>query len=73
MLGSSYWQYSLIYHSLQLDLLLHAVMCSSDFLVLFCVTNIIRKLDEDEKGGIFSVTLFKRAVCEFKAKALESK
>ncbi|KAM8736605.1 V-type proton ATPase subunit C 1-B [Acanthopagrus schlegelii] len=39
----------------------------------FVVPRSSRKLDEDEKGGIFSVTLFKRAVCEFKAKALESK
>ncbi|XP_030299208.1 V-type proton ATPase subunit C 1-B isoform X2 [Sparus aurata] len=39
----------------------------------FVVPRSSRKLYEDEKGGIFSVTLFKRAVCEFKAKALESK
>lgn len=32
-----------------------------------------RKLYEDNEGSIFSVTLFKRAVCEFKAKAKESK
>uniref|UniRef100_A0A3B5B8P5 V-type proton ATPase subunit C n=1 Tax=Stegastes partitus TaxID=144197 RepID=A0A3B5B8P5_9TELE len=30
------------------------------------------KLLEDGEGGIFSVTLFKRAVCKFKAKAHES-
>nr|XP_046269083.1 V-type proton ATPase subunit C 1-B [Scatophagus argus] len=32
-----------------------------------------RKLYENEEGGIFSVTLFKRVVCKFKAKAQESK
>ncbi|XP_068194987.1 V-type proton ATPase subunit C 1-B-like isoform X2 [Antennarius striatus] len=30
-----------------------------------------RKLSEDEEGGIFSVTLFKKAVTEFKVKAKE--
>uniref|UniRef100_A0A3Q3CST0 V-type proton ATPase subunit C n=1 Tax=Haplochromis burtoni TaxID=8153 RepID=A0A3Q3CST0_HAPBU len=30
------------------------------------------KLYENGEGGVFSVTLFKRAVCEFKAKAQES-
>ncbi|XP_069016570.1 V-type proton ATPase subunit C 1-B-like [Embiotoca jacksoni] len=39
----------------------------------FVVPRSSRKLHEDKEGGIFSVTLFKRAVCEFKAKALESK
>lgn len=33
----------------------------------------IRKLYEDSEGGVFSVTLFKRAVCAFKAKAQESR
>lgn len=39
-------------------------------LVILCF---IRKLLEDEEGGIFAVTLFKRAVCDFKAKAQENK
>ncbi|XP_042244246.1 V-type proton ATPase subunit C 1-B isoform X3 [Thunnus maccoyii] len=39
----------------------------------FVVPRSSRKLYEDKEGGIFSVTLFKRAVCEFKAKAHESK
>ncbi|XP_074548632.1 V-type proton ATPase subunit C 1-B-like [Halichoeres trimaculatus] len=39
----------------------------------FVVPRSSRKLYEDEGEGLFSVTLFKRAVCEFKAKALESK
>uniref|UniRef100_UPI0037E80DE9 V-type proton ATPase subunit C 1-B n=1 Tax=Semicossyphus pulcher TaxID=241346 RepID=UPI0037E80DE9 len=39
----------------------------------FVVPRSSRKLHEDGEGGIFSVTLFKRAVCEFKAKAQESK
>ncbi|XP_010767102.1 V-type proton ATPase subunit C 2-like [Notothenia coriiceps] len=39
----------------------------------FVVPRSSRKLHEDEEGGVFSVTLFKRAVCEFKAKAQESK
>ncbi|XP_038584026.1 V-type proton ATPase subunit C 1-B [Micropterus salmoides] len=39
----------------------------------FVVPRSSRKLYEDGEGGIFSVTLFKRAVCEFKAKAQESK
>ncbi|CAJ1074094.1 V-type proton ATPase subunit C 1-B [Xyrichtys novacula] len=39
----------------------------------FVVPRSSRKLYEDKEGGIFSVTLFKRAVCEFKAKAQESK
>ncbi|XP_044021856.1 V-type proton ATPase subunit C 1-B isoform X1 [Siniperca chuatsi] len=39
----------------------------------FVVPRSSRKLYEDEEGGVFSVTLFKRAVCEFKAKAQESK
>ncbi|XP_044021857.1 V-type proton ATPase subunit C 1-B isoform X2 [Siniperca chuatsi] len=38
----------------------------------FVVPRSSRKLYEDEEGGVFSVTLFKRAVCEFKAKAQES-
>ncbi|XP_062296464.1 V-type proton ATPase subunit C 1-B [Scomber scombrus] len=39
----------------------------------FVVPRSSRKLYEDAEGGVFSVTLFKRAVCEFKAKAHESK
>ncbi|KAK5857097.1 hypothetical protein PBY51_010363 [Eleginops maclovinus] len=39
----------------------------------FVVPRSSRKLYEDGQGGIFSVTLFKRAVCEFKAKAQGSK
>ncbi|XP_041669168.1 V-type proton ATPase subunit C 1-B-like [Cheilinus undulatus] len=39
----------------------------------FVVPRSSRKLYEDAEGGIFSVTLFKRAVSEFKAKAQESK
>ncbi|XP_049452882.1 V-type proton ATPase subunit C 1-B [Epinephelus fuscoguttatus] len=39
----------------------------------FVVPRSSRKLFEDGEGGVFSVTLFKRAVCEFKAKAKESK
>ncbi|XP_053191170.1 V-type proton ATPase subunit C 1-B [Scomber japonicus] len=39
----------------------------------FVVPRSSRKLFEDAEGGVFSVTLFKRAVCEFKAKAHESK
>uniref|UniRef100_A0A3B5AYB8 V-type proton ATPase subunit C n=1 Tax=Stegastes partitus TaxID=144197 RepID=A0A3B5AYB8_9TELE len=39
----------------------------------FVVPRSSRKLLEDGEGGIFSVTLFKRAVCKFKAKAHESK
>ncbi|XP_042357248.1 V-type proton ATPase subunit C 1-B [Plectropomus leopardus] len=39
----------------------------------FVVPRSSRKLYEDGEGGVFSVTLFKRAVCEFKAKAQESK
>ncbi|XP_023129969.2 V-type proton ATPase subunit C 1-B isoform X2 [Amphiprion ocellaris] len=39
----------------------------------FVVPRSSRKLFEDGEGGIFSVTLFKRAVCKFKAKAQESK
>ncbi|XP_059209685.1 V-type proton ATPase subunit C 1-B [Centropristis striata] len=39
----------------------------------FVVPRSSRKLYEDTEGGLFSVTLFKRAVCEFKAKAQESK
>uniref|UniRef100_A0A672HSS2 V-type proton ATPase subunit C n=1 Tax=Salarias fasciatus TaxID=181472 RepID=A0A672HSS2_SALFA len=35
----------------------------------FVVPRSSRKLYEDREGGVFSVTLFKRAVCEFKAKA----
>lgn len=37
------------------------------------ILSFIRKLLEDEEGGIFAVTLFKRAVCDFKAKAQENK
>ncbi|KAE8289601.1 V-type proton ATPase subunit C 1-B [Larimichthys crocea] len=39
----------------------------------FVVPRSSRKLYEDKQAGVFSVTLFKRAVCEFKAKAQESK
>ncbi|KAM9341191.1 V-type proton ATPase subunit C 1-B [Symphorus nematophorus] len=39
----------------------------------FVVPRSSRKLHEDAEGAVFSVTLFKRAVCEFKAKAQESK
>ncbi|XP_068436661.1 V-type proton ATPase subunit C 1-B-like isoform X1 [Clinocottus analis] len=39
----------------------------------FVVPRSSRKLYEDGDGGIFSVTLFKRAVCEFKANAQQSK
>ncbi|XP_074516405.1 V-type proton ATPase subunit C 1-B-like [Sebastes fasciatus] len=39
----------------------------------FVVPRSSRKLYEDGMGAIFSVTLFKRAVCEFKAEAQESK
>ncbi|XP_031732713.1 V-type proton ATPase subunit C 1-B [Anarrhichthys ocellatus] len=39
----------------------------------FVVPRSSRKLYEDGEGGVFSVTLFKRAVCEFKVKAMESK
>ncbi|XP_075304743.1 V-type proton ATPase subunit C 1-A [Odontesthes bonariensis] len=39
----------------------------------FVVPRSSRKLLEDGEGGLFSVTLFKRAVCEFKTKAQESK
>ncbi|XP_032356505.1 V-type proton ATPase subunit C 1-B [Etheostoma spectabile] len=39
----------------------------------FVVPRSSRKLYEDGEGGLFSVTLFKRAVGEFKAKAQESK
>ncbi|KAI4804697.1 hypothetical protein KUCAC02_026316 [Chaenocephalus aceratus] len=42
-------------------------------LLAFVVPRSSRKLYEDGEGGVFSVTLFKRAVCEFKAKAQESK
>ncbi|KAM8917546.1 V-type proton ATPase subunit C 1-B-like [Spinachia spinachia] len=38
----------------------------------FVVPRSSRKLYQDGEGGIFSVTLFKRAVCEFKVKAHES-
>ncbi|XP_047467343.1 V-type proton ATPase subunit C 1-B [Mugil cephalus] len=39
----------------------------------FVVPRSSRKLFEDREEGVFSVTLFKRAVCEFKAKAQDSK
>ncbi|XP_062253647.1 V-type proton ATPase subunit C 1-B [Platichthys flesus] len=39
----------------------------------FVVPRSSRKLHDDEEGGVFSVTLFKRAVSEFKARAQESK
>ncbi|XP_032402143.1 V-type proton ATPase subunit C 1-B [Xiphophorus hellerii] len=39
----------------------------------FVVPRSSRKIFEDGDGGIFTVTLFKRAVCKFKAKAQESK
>ncbi|KAL6105118.1 atp6v1c2 [Pungitius sinensis] len=38
----------------------------------FVVPRSSRKLHQDGEGGIFSVILFKRAVCEFKVKAQES-
>uniref|UniRef100_A0A8C6VWE6 V-type proton ATPase subunit C n=1 Tax=Nothobranchius furzeri TaxID=105023 RepID=A0A8C6VWE6_NOTFU len=40
---------------------------------VFVVPRSSRKLTEDREGAIFAVTLFKRAVCDFKAKALQSK
>ncbi|KAM4540657.1 V-type proton ATPase subunit C 1-B isoform 1-T1 [Fundulus diaphanus] len=46
---------------------------SYEVLSEFVVPRSSRKIFEDRDGGIFSVTLFKRAVCEFKAKAQESK
>ncbi|RVE66376.1 hypothetical protein OJAV_G00106720 [Oryzias javanicus] len=46
---------------------------SYESLTQFVVPRSSRKLYEDGKGGVFSVTLFKRVVYEFKAKALESK
>ncbi|XP_030575464.1 V-type proton ATPase subunit C 1-B [Archocentrus centrarchus] len=39
----------------------------------FVVPRSSRKLYENGEEGVFSVTLFKRAVCEFRAKAQESK
>ncbi|XP_077946175.1 V-type proton ATPase subunit C 1-B-like [Gasterosteus aculeatus] len=39
----------------------------------FVVPRSSRKLHQDGEGGIFSVILFKRSVCEFKVKAQESK
>nr|XP_020464231.1 V-type proton ATPase subunit C 1-A-like [Monopterus albus] len=39
----------------------------------FVVPRSSRKLYEDEEGGVYSVTLFKKSVNEFKAKAQESK
>ncbi|XP_029134663.2 V-type proton ATPase subunit C 1-B [Labrus bergylta] len=39
----------------------------------FVVPRSSRKLLEDGEGGLFAVTLFKRAVCEFKANAQDSK
>nr|XP_043903968.1 V-type proton ATPase subunit C 1-B [Solea senegalensis] len=39
----------------------------------FVVPRSSRKLHEEGESGVFSVTLFKRAVCEFKAKAQQSK
>ncbi|MEQ2224864.1 hypothetical protein ILYODFUR_011776, partial [Ilyodon furcidens] len=44
----------------------------SEYLTTLLVV-VSRKIFEDGDGGIFSVTLFKRVVCEFKAKAQESK
>uniref|UniRef100_A0A3Q3GEU8 V-type proton ATPase subunit C n=1 Tax=Labrus bergylta TaxID=56723 RepID=A0A3Q3GEU8_9LABR len=38
----------------------------------FVVPRSSRKLLEDGEGGLFAVTLFKRAVCEFKANAQDS-
>ncbi|KAM7376612.1 hypothetical protein PAMP_006335 [Pampus punctatissimus] len=38
----------------------------------FVVPRSSRKLYENIEGGVFSVTLFKKAVCEFRAKAHES-
>uniref|UniRef100_A0A3P9MD44 V-type proton ATPase subunit C n=1 Tax=Oryzias latipes TaxID=8090 RepID=A0A3P9MD44_ORYLA len=46
---------------------------SYESLSQFVVPGSSRKLFEDGEGGIFSVTLFKRVECEFKAKAQESK
>ncbi|XP_004540896.3 V-type proton ATPase subunit C 1-B [Maylandia zebra] len=46
---------------------------SYESLSKFVVPRSSRKLYENGEGGVFSVTLFKRAVCEFKAKAQESK
>uniref|UniRef100_A0A665V0A5 V-type proton ATPase subunit C n=1 Tax=Echeneis naucrates TaxID=173247 RepID=A0A665V0A5_ECHNA len=45
---------------------------SYESLTEFVVPRSSRKLYEDGEGGVFSVTLFKRAVCEFKAKAQQS-
>uniref|UniRef100_A0A3Q3MHP0 V-type proton ATPase subunit C n=1 Tax=Mastacembelus armatus TaxID=205130 RepID=A0A3Q3MHP0_9TELE len=39
----------------------------------FVVPRSSRKLYEDEEGGVFAVTLFKRSVLDFKAKAQERK
>uniref|UniRef100_A0A3B4Y769 V-type proton ATPase subunit C n=1 Tax=Seriola lalandi dorsalis TaxID=1841481 RepID=A0A3B4Y769_SERLL len=44
----------------------------SEYLTTLLVV-VTRSLYEDGEAGVFSVTLFKRAVCEFKAKAQESK
>uniref|UniRef100_A0A3P9BTC7 V-type proton ATPase subunit C n=1 Tax=Maylandia zebra TaxID=106582 RepID=A0A3P9BTC7_9CICH len=46
---------------------------SYESLSKFVVPRSSRKLYENGEGGVFSVTLFKRAVCEFKAKAQERK
>ncbi|KAM3595197.1 uncharacterized protein V6R79_019926 [Siganus canaliculatus] len=46
---------------------------SYESLSQFVVPRSSRKLYEDGEGAIFSVTLFKRALCEFKAKAHENK
>ncbi|XP_038141094.1 V-type proton ATPase subunit C 1-B [Cyprinodon tularosa] len=46
---------------------------SYEFFSEFVVPRSSRKIFEDRDGGIFLVTLFKRAVNEFKAKAQESK
>ncbi|XP_023807759.1 V-type proton ATPase subunit C 1-B-like [Oryzias latipes] len=46
---------------------------SYESLSLLVVPRSSRKLFEDGEGAVFSVTLFKRVVCEFKAKAQESK
>ncbi|XP_068436662.1 V-type proton ATPase subunit C 1-B-like isoform X2 [Clinocottus analis] len=56
---------------------LNAIVKSEDLVVSEYLTTLLvlvsRKLYEDGDGGIFSVTLFKRAVCEFKANAQQSK
>lgn len=50
---------------------LHVAMRRSNFLSFFFVA--LRKLYEDQEGGVFSVTLFKKNLSEFKAKAQQNK